>query len=43
MVALLFTVASGITMSEVDGEGGGFLAIIMIAYAGFALYQASKS
>ena len=43
MVALLFAVASGITMAKVDGDGGGLVAIAMIAYAGFALYQASKS
>ena len=43
VVALIFALASGITMSKVDGDGGGFLAIVMIAYAGYALHQASKS
>ena len=43
IVSLLFAFAAAVTMSKVDGDGGGFVAIAMIAYAGFALYQASKS
>ena len=42
-VSLLFAFGAASTMNKVDSFGGGFLAIVMIAYAGFALYQASKS
>ena len=43
IVSLLFTFASAVTISKVDHSAASLLAIVMLAYAGFALYQASKN
>lgn len=42
-ISLLFTLASAVTMHKVDGYGGATVALAMIVYAGFALYQASRN